>query len=446
VNSARDGKTVIKIWLAQHPFPDYLLTPREIAEEFGRAHPEYHVELTGYDFREIPRRVVDAVRSGSQPDIAEYYYTAAQLARDTRAADGGPLFTSVQAAVDGRATILGEPVLLDDIIPAARDYYTYRGDLSSVPATVTTTLLFTNMTMLGAAGLAEPPRTWQEVENTCGKLAGSAGGPPYGITWPNHGWLFQQAIAEQGGLLADHNNGRSGRAQRVHLASAELMAYVRWWKRLHANGHYLYTARPWDWMPVIEAFLSGQTAFLLTSSATAGLLIQAGRQAGFDVGVSQLPRAGHVPYAGHMVSGQSLWLTGGLDTRKQDGALAFMQYLLNPGNAARWHKAQGFVPATEAAFRLLDDEGWFGAAAEHRVATEQLRASDRSAAALGAVLGDFAGIQHLMTAAMHDVLVRDSDPEARFSRAAREAQEMLDAYNARCAGERPQSPEHLDVA
>jgi sn-glycerol 3-phosphate transport system substrate-binding protein len=445
-HGAGDRETVIRVWLAEHPFPDYLAVPRRAAKEFESIHPEYRIELSGYDFQQLPAKVAEAAGQGAAPEIAEYYYTATQLARDTRRPDGRPLFTSVERAVGGRGEVLGEPVVLDDIVPAARDYYTYGNDLTSLPATITTTLLFVNKTLLRAAGVAGVPGTWGEVEAACDVLAASPHGPPHGITWPNHGWLFQQALAEQGGLLADNDNGRTARATAVDLASEPLMNYVRWWKRLHEKGHYLYSGRPWDWSATLDAFMTGQVAFMLTSSVVADSLLEEGLREGFELGVSQLPRSGLARYAGHMVSGQSLWLADGLDQARQDGALAFMQYLMNPRNAAEWHKANGFLPATASSFGLLADEGWFDAKPHQRVAGDQLQQSDRSAAALGALLGDFAGIQYAMTRAMDDVLVHDADPDARFSQATREAQQLLDAYNADCAGPAARGPASLAVA
>ena len=430
-----DGTTVIRVWLAEHPFPDYLATPRKLAAGFERAHPGYRIEVTGHDFRELPARVAEAAAAGRPPDIAEYYYTATQLARDMRAPDGRPLFTSVEAAAGGRTAILGEPVVLSDIIPAARDYYSYE-DLAAVPATITTTLLFVNLTLLREAGIAPVPSTWSELEDACAALAGCPGGPPHGITWPNHGWLFQQAVAEQGGLLADHANGRRGRAATVDLTSPELMRYVAWWQRLHAKGHYLHAGDPWDWSACLDAFFEQRVAFTFNSSVVADLLVQEGASAGFEVGVYPMPRQGGVPYAGHLVSGQALWLTGGLDEVRRDGALAFLQYLLNPRNAAEWHRASGFLPATRAAAELLATEGWFDAKPHHRVALDQLAASDRSTAALGALLGGFAGIQQEMTDAMDDVLLRGATPGPRFAEATRRAQRMLDEYNADPGGSR----------
>ncbi|NUP63893.1 MAG: extracellular solute-binding protein [Nonomuraea sp.] len=438
----RRMRTVISVWIAEHPLPGYLGPIRRMAGDFEAAHPDLRVEITGHGFRDLPAEVARAAARGEPPDLAEYYATATRLALDTRAASGAPLFTPIERAVAGRAQILGEPVALGDLEPAVRGHYTYRGELVAAPATATTAVLLSNATLLRAAGIDGPPETWEELEDACAAVRALPGGPSHGVSWANHGWLFQQAVAGQGGLLADHDNGRSDRAERVDLASKELLAYATWWRRLHDEGHYLRAGGPGDWGPSLQAFGERRVAFTIASSVVAGMIAERGREAGFEVVASPLPHHERFPRAGHLVSGQALWLTGGLPPGRRDGALAFVQHLLNARNAAEWHRAAGFLPVTGAAAGLLEREGWFDRHPVHRAATAQLRAADGSPAALGAVLGDFAGVQDLMTEAMERVLDGD-DPTDRFTDASRRAQRLLDAYNADCAGGR--TPRRLAV-
>lgn len=439
-----NGRTVVTVWFATHPFPGYMDPLEKMAREFENAHPGYRLDVVGHDFREMPAKVVAAVAEGNPPDVAEYYHTASQLARDTRDRDGRPLFTSVTRAVAGRRSILGEPVVLDDIVPTIRDYYSYRGELVSMPMTATTTLLFSNATLLRAAGLPRPPATWAELEAACDAISALDSGPRHGVTWPLHGWIFQQAVAEQGALLADADNGRTGRATRVHLDSPEMLRFATWWKKLHDTGRHLSTGEPGDWLAGLEAFVQQRVAFAVFSSAMCGVALHMAGAAGFDVAVSASLRRGEVPYAGHTISGQSLWLRDGLDEATRDGALAFLQFLDNPGNVAEWHHTQGFIPVTQAGSALLEEQGWFDEHPFHRAASDQVRTSDRSPAALGAFLGGFAGIQRLAMGAMQDVLTGGAEPAARFRRADAEAQDLLRAHNARC--EAGQSPDRLEVA
>lgn len=440
------GRTVLDVWAITHPFPNYLDPIRAVAREFERDHPEYRISLGEHDFQRLPREVAEAAAAGRPPHLVEYYYTAGQLARDTRAANGGPLFTSIGSAVGDRTEILGEPVVIDDIMPDTRAYYTRDGRLESMPSAVSTTLLYTNTDLLRAANAPRPPRTWKELEAACRALADLPDGPEHGVTWPLHGWFFLQALAQQGALLADHDNGHSGRARKVNLATPELLTFVRWWRQLHADGHYLYTGTPGDWFGCMEAFLTRRVAFMYSSSKMTPAIVQAGAEAGIPVEASPLPYNGAVPNSGTVVAGHSYWMAAGLDETTRDGVLAFLMRLVNPDNASAWHKAQAFSPVTVTAYDSLDREGWFRTHPYCRVPTDQQRASDRSPAALGAHLGDFAGIQDAATEAMHDVLTGGVDPVTRFTTAAVRAQQALDDYNAHCVdGPVPRTPQRLRV-
>ncbi|MEU1969570.1 extracellular solute-binding protein [Micromonospora sediminicola] len=444
---ANGSATSVTVWLSEHQFPDYhgqpfLDTMRAIARDFEAVHAGCHILIEGYDHQALPRAVADAVAQGRGPDIAEYYASSEQLARDTCSPDGRRYFTSVSRAMGDRREVLGEPVVLDDLEEPIRRFFTYRDELMSVPATATTPLLFANVTLLRRAGVQRLPRTWRELQAACRAVVDMPGGPEHGATWPNHGWLFQLALAQQAGLLADNDNGRTGRATTVNLASDPMLAWVDWWRELHTQGLYVGAEH---WGVAYELFAEQKVAFTLSTSKLTYDFHLAAQEAGFEVAEAAPPHNDDIGLCGTIVSGHSLWLADGLDDAKRDAALAFTQFMINPANAARWHRAAGFIPVTRSAFDLLEEQGWFREHPYQRAATSSLRASPASMTGTGALLGDFAGIQEEMTRAMDDVLHKAADPYCRFLLATREAQRLLDAHNRCRDGERPCTPQQLGV-
>ena len=216
------SRVVIDVWMADLTFPHYMDRLQDMGREFNKAHPKYQVSIQGLDFRTLPLRIAAAAAAGEAPALSEFYFTVTQAARDIRGPDGRPQFTSVEQAIAGRTEILGEPVVIDDLIQAVRDYYTYDGDLTSMPSAATTPLIYGNRQLLDAAGVTRMPTTWYELEAACEAVARLPQGPEHSITWANHGLFFQQPLAVQGGLLCDRDNGRSGRATTVDLASREI--------------------------------------------------------------------------------------------------------------------------------------------------------------------------------------------------------------------------------
>ncbi|CAA9445197.1 MAG: Glycerol-3-phosphate ABC transporter, substrate-binding protein UgpB [uncultured Pseudonocardia sp.] len=435
-------KTVIDVWVADLTFPGYMDRLHRLAEEFGGRHPEYEVRVQGRDFRLLPQQIARAAQDGTPPAVCESYFYITQVARDLVGPTGVPLFQPLEEAIAGRTEILGEPVVIDDIERGVRDYYTYDGVLVSMPSVATSTVLFCNRAILEAAGVTDVPSTWTEVQEACRKVAALPDGPAHAITWSNHGMVFQQALAAQGGELVDARNGRHGRARTVDLASKEMLAWVQWWKGLHREGHYLYTGGIPDWQGTFAAFAAGEVAMRISSSNDNNYMAAAAAENGIDLVVTRFPDNPHSPYEGNGIAGTSLWLTAGLDDVVRDGALAFLQYAHNPENVIEQHRTSSFIPLTRTAFAQLEAQGWFDEHPLHRVATDQLRhlpssgVADENAAAgapplsRGALFGDFAGAQDVMTRAMHDVLVHDADPATRFGEATVEAQALLDAYEA----------------
>ncbi|MFI5621389.1 extracellular solute-binding protein [Streptomyces sp. NPDC051567] len=450
-------QTVIDVWVPDLGFPGVTERWMRMGSEFESAHPEYRVNIVKRDFWSFPAKVAEGAAQGDVPAIAEYYFYVGEAARDARAQDGTPLFTSLEKAIAGRTEILGQPVVTGDLLPAFRDYYTIDGELASMPSVGTTMFLYANTDLLRAAGVHEMPQTWDEVTAACAKVALLEDGPEHAITWSNHGLFFQQAIANQGGTLVDQDNGRSGRATTVDLASKEILAWVEWWRGLHRDGHYLYTGVIPDWAGTLRAFAEQRVAFRISSSNDVNYMVQAAENGGFGIEVGRFPYNDHVPYVGNAVAGSSLWIAEGLDEATRDGALAFTQFLTTARNAADRHKENSFVPLTHASYALLESEGWFAKYPYHAVASEQVSSyPERVAEARGgelptvppvrgALFGNFAGIQDVMTRAMHDVLAEDADPAERFAAATVEAQQLLDAYEADCKDNGPSDPDLLRV-
>ena len=208
------------------------------------------------------------------------------------------------------------------------------------------------------------------------------------------------------------------------------------------DGRYRYAP---DWGTAMQAFNQQEVAFLINSSMVNKLTSHLAAEVGFEVEVGRMPYNGEKPYAGQTIGGQSLWLANGLPQAKQDGALAFMQYLINPRNGAVQPQDSGTLPVSTAAFNYLTAEGCYDKNPSFRLPWDQVDASDRSPAALGALLGDFAHIHDVMTAAMHDVLNTATDPLLRFTEATDEAQKILNRYNAACLSDPPATPDAFEV-
>jgi sn-glycerol 3-phosphate transport system substrate-binding protein len=402
------------------------------AAEFNAKHPEYNIKVTSFaSYNDAFDAAVLAVDSGEPPGIIHFFEAATRQALDAVDASGNPIFKSVTDAIAGRTEILGEPVVLDSVVSAARDYYTVDGSFYSMPWNTSTTVMFNNMEILKAAGINEPPATWGDVEAACAAIMALPDAPSGCITWPNHSWFVEQTLGQQGELLGNADNGRSGRATEVYIDSDGMLDYLNWWKGLSDSGYYTYTGLQRDWDGTSNAYIAEEVAMLIYSSSDTTFFDE---NTDFENQASFMPYNGDVPYVGNLIGGATLWMLNGLDAATEDGALAFMNFFSNPENAAAWHKLTGYIPITQDAVDLLVAEGWYDTSPNSKVASDQLAAAQNTPASLGALLGNFVGIRDVITIAIEDILVNDVDVAERLAAANEEANKSLTEYESLFGG------------
>jgi sn-glycerol 3-phosphate transport system substrate-binding protein len=403
---------------------------RERAAEFNELYPEYNVTVEGLpSYNDVFDQTILAFEQGNPPAVIQYFEAATQEARDAVNADGEPLLANVGALLEGMDEINGVPVILNDVVGSAAAYYTLDGDFTSVPWNTSSTVMFSNMNILNEAGVEEIPETWQELEAACETIMAMEDAPEGCMTWPNHSWWVEQTMGQLGELLANNNNGRDERATEVFLNSDGMNNYISWWAGQEANGNYLYTGTQRDWGGTYQAFISGQVAFLQYSSSDATNLTRDGEEAGIEVVTTRLPYDAETEYVGNIIGGATLWLVNGLAEDVQTGGLMFMNFLSNPENAADWHRVTGYIPITEGAIEILEEEGFWEENPNSAIASRQLAIAAENDANPGALVGNFVAIRDVITAAIEDIFVNDLDVAERLAEANEEANQLLEEYN-----------------
>lgn len=418
----------LRVWIA---FTDARLEwAREKAAAFNEQFPQYNVIVEGYpDYESLFSASALAFEQGNPPAIVQYFEVATQNARDAKKSDGTPLFKSIADALGDRTEVNGIPADFEDIVPAVANYYTLDGEFTSMPWNTSSAIMFSNQELLTAAGITEIPDTWDEIEAACEAILALDNAPANCITWPNHGWFFEQSVAQQGADLANAGNGREARADEVFVASDAAIAYVQWWKDLADKGYYVYTGAQRDWTGTYNAFIAQQVAFLIYSSSDTTVITNDAADAGFTAVASFMPHNGEVDYAGNLIGGASLWLANGLSPEAEEGALTFLLWFSNTENTADWHKFTGYIPVRTSAVELLEAEGWYEESPNSRVASDQLAAAKPSSATAGALIGNFPAIRNEITAAIEDILVNGTDVAEALAMAEENANELLEEYN-----------------
>ncbi|MCU0513603.1 MAG: extracellular solute-binding protein [Anaerolineae bacterium] len=445
--------TEVKMWIA---FTDNRLDwTQDKAAKFNELFPQYNVVVEGYpNYEQLFAATALAAGNDALPSVVQYFEVATRNALDSG------YFKPLADAIGDRTEINGVAVALDDIIAPTTNYYTIDGRWSSMPWNTSSSIMFSNMSILEAAGVAAPPATWAEVEVACEAIMALDNAPEFCFTWPNHGWFFEQWMAQQNQTFANNSNGRDARADVVEVNTPAALALLTWLKDMQTKG-YLYYSGARDgssWGTVDQAFQSQQVAMAVYSSSDTAIYTETGAANGYEVRASFLPynQAAEGGWTGNLIGGASLWLVDGLAPEVEEGALTWLLWLNNTENAAEWHQITGYLPIRNSSVELLNSTGWFEAIAPNAsevwtasalvqaaqgqnwfeanpnfiIASEQLAGSQATPATQGAILGNFPAIRSIVTQAVDTVLLTDgADIAAILGEAQTNASATLDQYN-----------------
>ncbi len=422
--AAQDTPVDVPVWVA---FTDYRLDwAKEKAAAFNEAFPQYNVTVEGYaNYEELFTATALAAEQGSLPAVVQYFEVATQDARDSG------YFKSIASALAGREEVNGIPVAMDDFIQPVAAYYTLDGEFTSMPWNTSSAIWFSNMNLLTEAGIDAPPATWAELDAACEAVMALADAPEYCWSFPNHGWFFEQWLAQQNGEFANNGNGRDARATEVTFNSEAGLAVLQWMDEQVAKGYLYYSgAQGGDsWSTVDQAFLGGQVAMAAYSSSDTRVYTDTGAENGFEVLASFMPYNDATGWTGNLIGGASLWLVDGLDAAAEDGALSFLLWFTNTENQAEWAQITGYFSVRQSSVDALTADGFFDENPNFRVAPDQIAQSEVTPATSGALVGGFPAIRNVVTQAIDTVLLTDEDAQTVLDAAAAEANTILEEYN-----------------
>ncbi len=334
-----------------------------------------------------------------------------------------------QAMADSGAIVPLQDFVDDDpdfpiskILVPIRRYYEIGGRLQSLPFATSGPILYYNADAFAAAGIRTPPRTFDELKADARKLTDPAR-KLTGVTWPLHSWFFEELVARQGALLADHENGRAGRATRVDFTSPAARAAVALWAGMVADGTFANVGRGWD--PAEQNFLSGRSAMLLTSTSD---VFEVQKKASFRVLTAPLPGAdAHTP-GGTVVGGNSLWILKDKPADERAAAYRFLKFMASKGSQRAWHVGTGYFPIRGDVIADLEKEGFYARNPAAKTAIDQLRASADVPAAHGALLGVFSEAREYVESALELILAGYKTPDEALSWAQQRTDEALARY------------------
>lgn len=317
----------IQYW--QYVYDTRVTAMTELIKNFEAANPDITVTQTTFPYDDYQTKVIAAHLAGNGPDVLQFYYGWLDKFQK------GGVLQALDPAVFPNAEI--EKDFFPIVSAISRD-----GKYYGLPTAVRSLALFYNKNLMQEAGIAEPPKTLDELVADAKKMTKTDGGgniTSEGITLDfagqDHQWWREVLVRQFGGVPYDD-------AGNVAYNSDAGVKALTWYTDLATK----------DKVGAVGFMDEGQAAF---KAGLAGFTVDGTFRLGsfkpitdFQWGVTELPASADgvkSNFASYFANGISADATGD----KKAAAEKFLQYVTSPEAMQIWLKTVGELPARREA-------------------------------------------------------------------------------------------------
>jgi len=384
-------KVQITFWHAMSGTREALI--QRMVDDFNLINPniEVTVEYKG-SYRDTLNAAQAAAVAGNAPHVIHSFEVGTQQNVDMG------IFAVAEDLIDKYNIVIP----WDDYLEPALNYYKINGRQVSFPWNSSNSILYYNKTMLDEIGETMPREpTFADILRIGHELM-DAGVCEAGITWPMHGWFFEQWMAELGVDLVNNDNGRSGYATEINLLDPAAIRIMEWLKELYDEGVWVNPGRE-DWAQARQNFTTERCAMMISSTSDVNLTENAAFDGGWEVGTAFMPVPADYERHGVVIGGGSLWVTSDHPDDELAAATKFVVYMSQVSQDIDWHQATGYFALRKTSLQALDLEGWYQLHPNYRTASDQLAETEIMTATQGALAGVFPEIRTYLEDAMEAV-------------------------------------------
>jgi sn-glycerol 3-phosphate transport system substrate-binding protein len=387
----------------------------EIVKKFNASQKDYEVEAVhkgGYP--ETMTAGIAAYRAKTHPQIIQVQEIATQTMLSS-----GAVYPVYQLMSDQ-----GIKINWADFISVVKSYYSYKGNLYSMPFNSSTAILYYNKSLFKKAGLKadRAPATYDEIEKAA-KAVVISGASKIGFTvsWPS--WTLMENMHAWHDLpFADNENGFTGLATQLKMndqLSERLMDLLSRWQD---EGMFTYSGRG---SRGDQPIINGEAAIGLASTALVGTLTKTAK---FEWGTGFLPRLSGFGQGNSIIGGASLFVMKGHKPEEYKGVAKFFEFLGKPEQQAWWHAETGYLPVSNAALKVLQATDHFKKNPDMWTAFAQISKGRNTANTQGVRLGNLIAIRDNIEAEMENVLSRKKTSKQGMEDAVKKGNELLKEF------------------
>lgn len=382
-------KVQITFWHAMNGPHQEMIT--ELVNDFNASQDQYEVvEQNQGDYSTLQQSIMASGVSGDLPTMTQLTSSNTPDYRDQ-----GLLIALDEYLTEENGWT---QELKDGIFEGFLSGVTYEDGMYAVPFSKSVRLMFVNQDLLDEVG-AEVPTTWDEVL-ALGETLDEAGLENEAIGLENSISMEIETMARQNGAvwIADDRS-------EVEIASETAIEPVQFLKDLIDNGHARQAGED-GYMS--GPFSQGATAVYIGSSAGLAHVLPGVEESGMTMTTAEIPVYGEGEKL-TLFAGNDLGVFNSASEEERAGAAAFMAFLLDADNTARWAIGTGYLPITQAG---LDSQLWQDYLAENPYAE-----AAAAELAYGRSQVPYVGSSEVFTEtelALENIMLNDADIQAEM--------------------------------
>jgi sn-glycerol 3-phosphate transport system substrate-binding protein len=312
----------------------------------------------------------------------------------------------------------GEPWDPSGFLAPVTGYYSDTdGNILSMPFNSSTPIMYYNKDVFEKAGLdpETPPKTWAELE-TMGRQIMESGAAPCALSSAWITWIQTENLsAIHDKPFGTLENGFGGLGTEFTFNGPLQVKHWGNLKKWADEGLFQYGG-PVGGADAAPKFYAQECAIFMNSSAGRAGVINNAKD--FEVGFAPLPYYDDeiTEPKNSIIGGATLWTLNGKDPEVYKGVAQFFTYLSQPEVQAAWHQFTGYLPVTNAAYELGQEQGYYAENPGSDIAIQQITRGTPTANSKGVRFGNLTQARNVV----------DEEFEAMLA-GTKSAKEALDA-------------------
>jgi multiple sugar transport system substrate-binding protein len=305
-----------------------------VIDGFQKANPGITVNLEVQSWDNINDVVRTKVQANQAPDILNIDAWSG-FARDNL------LYPAAQVA---------SPATLADFQPGFLANASQNGTAQAFPLIASTRALFYNTDLFARAGIAGPPKTWDELLADAQKI-GALGGDVHGYGMP----LGSEEAQAETSIWTFGAGGSWGDAKALTIDTPANLDGLTAMRRMIDAKVTEPDPGATDRTPLINVFIQGKLGMIEALPPTVGQITQ--KNPALKYAVAPIPTKDGTPVTLGVADHLMAFRNGGDQAGDKAPAIKkFIDYYFSSGVYVPWVKAEGFLPTTKSGARALGSD------------------------------------------------------------------------------------------